>query len=358
MKKLTAVAAALLVATTSANAAEVFKNDSSSLDLYGRAYAGHIFGDDKAESQKYGSNTFFRYGLKGQSSINSDLTALGQFEAQQYIGNTEKSVKDDSSSLRTRLAFGGVQHKTLGALTYGRQNGAGYAITGWTDVALSDPYGNDGLGAGTDVYGVKRSSDVLKYEVLVKGFQFDASYKFRNQTDTYANGAWVSQDNSAYGVAASYTLPINLSFGTTYNVGKQSGNADDAKLWVIGTKFDNKAWYAAFNYADGKNWVANGYDHKGYEAALGYNFASGFGLMALWNQQKSTNASDVEKNTVDYYTLGAQYKFNKNLRVITEYRINQLKADTFSFAKPPVDASTGLAVDAKNDFAVAVRYDF
>ncbi|HHQ4546475.1 TPA: porin, partial [Aeromonas veronii] len=46
MKKLTVVALAL-TAAFQAQAVEVYKNDTSMLDLYGRIYAGHFFGDKK-----------------------------------------------------------------------------------------------------------------------------------------------------------------------------------------------------------------------------------------------------------------------------------------------------------------------
>jgi len=46
MKKLTVVALAL-TATFQAQAVEVYKNDTAMLDLYGRIYAGHFFGDKK-----------------------------------------------------------------------------------------------------------------------------------------------------------------------------------------------------------------------------------------------------------------------------------------------------------------------
>ena len=40
MKKLTAVAVALMAATSVAQAADVYKNEQMSLDMYGRIYAG------------------------------------------------------------------------------------------------------------------------------------------------------------------------------------------------------------------------------------------------------------------------------------------------------------------------------
>ncbi len=46
MKKLTVVALAL-TAAFQAQAVEVYKNDSTLLDLYGRIYAGQFFGEKK-----------------------------------------------------------------------------------------------------------------------------------------------------------------------------------------------------------------------------------------------------------------------------------------------------------------------
>ena len=72
----------------------------------------------------------------------------------------------------------------------------------------------------------------------------------------------------------------------------------------------------------------------------------GFGLMALWNKQKVEQSGKSDYDSIDYYTLGAQYKFNKNLRVIGEYRINNL------------DSQDSGKLNTKDDFQLAARYDF
>ena len=67
MKKLTAVAVALLAATSGAQAAEVYKNEQMALDMYGRIYAGQFFGEKKDGtndySDKLGANQFIRFGV-------------------------------------------------------------------------------------------------------------------------------------------------------------------------------------------------------------------------------------------------------------------------------------------------------
>jgi Outer membrane protein (porin) len=369
--KVNALTIALLSVISSSAFAntELYKSDAGLLEVIGRAYAGHIFGDE-SKSEFYGSNSFLRIGLNGESAINKHTKAIGYYELQQFVFENESAIAENANSLRVRYAYAGVKHDQAGAVTYGRQNGAAALISDWTDVALTNPYGGNANGTNNDKFGTDRSSDVLKYSGIWGGFQLDTSYKFRNKKDgqttttSTVSGTSVTSstsysdkdnDNSAYGITATYTFPINLSVGTNYSIGKQ-GSYDDAKLWVTGVKFDDKATYAAFIYGDGKDWYAPGYDHKGYETALGYNFKSGFGVLALWNLQKTTqNSTGKETDTVNYYTLGGLYKFNKNLRFVAEYRFNNKKADAFN---AQVDSTTGLKVDASDDFALALRYDF
>ncbi|WP_303843243.1 porin [Aeromonas sobria] len=353
MKKLTVVALAL-TAAFQAQAVEVYKNDTAMLDLYGRIYAGQFFGDKKEGvdtanpngtkdySAKQGANQFVRFGAKAETQIQSGLKALAQYEVQMYINDSEKTISESSDNLRTRLAFAGVG-ADWGTVTFGRQKGAPGFLADWTDVSLSDGYGNDALGAKTDTFATNRAGSVLKYSGLFNGFQLDTSYKF-DGGDTEETTS--KDSDAAYGAAVAYTFPFNLSLGTAYNVGlRDKSGEEDAKLWLISAKFDNKAAYAALSYADGSDFLATGTDHTGWEAALGYNFENGFGLMALWNKQEQDRAG-TKKDNVDYYTLGAQYKFNKNLRVIGEYRINNL------------DSVAGKATANKDDFQLAARYDF
>ena len=247
MKKLTVVALAL-TAAFQAQAVEVYKNDTSMLDLYGRIYAGHFFGDKKEldasgkpkseYSDKQGANQFVRFGAKAETQIQSGLKALAQYEVQMYINDSEKTISENSDNLRTRLAFAGVG-ADWGTVTFGRQKGAPGFLADWTDVSLSDGYGNEALGAKTDTFATNRAGSVLKYSGLFNGFQLDTSYKF-DGGDTEETTS--KDSDAAYGAAVAYTFPFNLSLGTAYNVGiRDKSGEEDAKLWLISAKFDNKA---------------------------------------------------------------------------------------------------------------------
>ncbi len=362
MKKLTAVAIAVLVASQ-AQATEVIKNDTTTLDLTGRAYAGHYFGSkensDGEKSEKIGANNFIRFGAKGETAVSGSLKAIGEYEAQFNIGNSEKTLAGDKAdnnlttaddkndgNLRTRLAYAGLKDENWGQVTFGRQKGAISAITDWTDKSLTDGYGNNALGQNTDTYGTGRSADVLKYVGKFDQVGLSASYKLDDTTTKDADKT--ASDADAYGAALTYSLPMNFTIGTGYNVGKSktAGVSTDAKLWVAGIKYDDKAFYSAFNYAKGTDFLSAGKDHDGMEFVVGYEFTNGFGVMAMYDLMKVKPASGEKYNGVDYYTLGAQYKFNKNLRVAAEYRINNS------------DKSATSTDVYKNDMQLAVRYDF
>lgn len=362
MKKLTAVAIAVLVASQ-AQATEIYKNEKASIDLTGRAYAGHFFGSkenaDGEKSDKIGANNFIRFGAKGETVVNGSLKAIGEYEAQFNIGNSEKTLAGDKEdldattaddkndgNLRTRLAYAGLKDENWGQVTFGRQKGAISAITDWTDKALTDGYGNNALGAATDTYGTGRAADVLKYVGKFEQVGFSASYKLDDTTTDDADKT--VSDADAYGAALTYSLPMNFTIGTGYNVGKAKadGESTDAKLWVAGIKYDDKAFYSAFNYAKGTDFLEAETDHNGMEFVVGYEFVNGFGVMAMYDLMKAKPASGEDYNKVDYYTLGAQYKFNKNLRVAAEYRINNS------------DKSATNTDTYKNDMQLAVRYDF
>ena len=363
-----------------AHAVSVLNNPYGAIDLTGRAYAGHYFGDDR-DSEMYGSNTFLRFGLKGRSKIDDTLTAIGSYEGQLNVGDKSSPSTvptldtEKGSTVATRLAFGGISHADWGTLTFGRQNGAAVLVTGWTDVSLTDGYGNHGLGVGVDKFGTKRSSDIFKYAASYKQWGAEASYKLRTNQDTCADGTCTSldsagkpqqesavdKDNSAWGVATVYRWTPAFNLGGSWNEGQQ-GAQPTARLWTLNARYDDKSWYLGAGYGQGQAWYKPGYDHDGYELALGYNFLNGVSLMSLWNRQvaKGSGAlagknNGVETDTVDYLTLGASYKFNRRLSVAAEYRLNGKQADSFAAVKDPV---TGQKVDAADDYQIAARYDF
>ena len=155
---------------------------------------------------------------------------------------------------------------------------------------------------------------MLKYSGLFNGFQVDTSYKF-DGGDTEETSS--KDSDAAYGAAVAYTFPFNLSLGTAYNVGIRDKAVKRMPTVAASAKTTTRpSGHAALSYADGSDFLATG--KAGLTPAGKGRWVTtsrrGFGLMALWNKQKVEQAGKSDYDSIDYCTLGAQYKFNKNLR--------------------------------------------
>jgi outer membrane pore protein F len=100
------------------NAAEIYKNGNK-LDFYGKMVGEHIFTNtDRNNSDNNSDTTYARFGVKGETQINSDLTGYGQFE---YNIKADKPEGEQGSA--TRLAFAGLRFANYGSFDYGRNYG-------------------------------------------------------------------------------------------------------------------------------------------------------------------------------------------------------------------------------------------
>ena len=97
-----------VVASASVQAAEVYNKNGNKLDVYGKVKAMHYISDDDA---KDGDQTYVRFGFKGETQINDQLTGYGRWEAE-FAGNKAES----DSSQKTRLAFAGLKLKDFGSI--------------------------------------------------------------------------------------------------------------------------------------------------------------------------------------------------------------------------------------------------
>ena len=60
-----------VVASASVHAAEVYNKNGNKLDVYGKVKAMHYISDDDT---KDGDQTYVRFGFKGETQINDQLT--------------------------------------------------------------------------------------------------------------------------------------------------------------------------------------------------------------------------------------------------------------------------------------------
>ncbi|WP_311791286.1 porin, partial [Pantoea sp. UBA5923] len=75
-RNILAVVIPALLAAGAANAAEVYNKDGNKLDLYGKVDARHQFSDSTGDD---GDQSYVRFGFKGETQINDQLTGYGQW---------------------------------------------------------------------------------------------------------------------------------------------------------------------------------------------------------------------------------------------------------------------------------------
>ncbi|HBX12964.1 MAG TPA: phosphoporin PhoE, partial [Leclercia adecarboxylata] len=164
-----------IVASSSVQAAEVFNKNGNKLDVYGKVKAMHYLSDDDA---KDGDQTYVRFGFKGETQINEQLTGYGRWEAE-FSGNKAES----DATQKTRLAFAGIKLKDFGSFDYGRNLGALYDVEAWTD--MFPEFGGDSSGQ-TDNFMTKRASGLATYRNTdffgaINGLDLTLQYQGKNE---------------------------------------------------------------------------------------------------------------------------------------------------------------------------------
>ncbi|KXO13998.1 Porin [Moritella sp. JT01] len=322
-KTLLALVLPSLFAST-VGAAEVYSDNGQSVNVYGRAYAGHDFsGEDK--NANYGNDSYIRIGAKLKSDISDSLSAFGRYELQWDLADGEKQEKT-----KTRLAYVGLK-SDVGAFSFGRQYGAVSLVSDITDTAYTNAYGGN-LGVGKDHDGTNRDSSLLKYSNKFGGLQLDASYRLDdNRKD--------AESDAAYGLAAAYKLDFGLTLAAGFNASSPTDDYD-ASIFLVGASYKTGPVKLAATYSQGSEFLAEGEDHTGYELTAEYKINKQLRAQILYNVQETEDTkSSAKADSVDDLVFGVRYDFNKSFRTVAEYRIN--------------------GVDGMDDdFHLAARYSF
>ena len=274
------------VASTATQAAEVYNKNANKLDVYGKIKAMHYFSD---YDSKDGDQTYVRFGIKGETQINDDLTGYGRWESE-FSGNKTES----DSSQKTRLAFAGVKLKNYGSFDYGRNLGALYDV----DLTLQYQGKNEGREAK------KQNGD---------GVGTSLSYDFGG-SDFAVSAAYTSSDR---------TNDQNLL---------ARGQGSKAEAWATGLKYDANNIYLATMYSETRKMtpISGGFANKAqnFEAVAQYQFDFGLRPSLGYVLSKGKDIEGVgSEDLVNYIDVGLTYYFNKNMNAFVDYKINQLKSD-------------------------------
>ncbi|WP_417642796.1 porin OmpC [Enterobacter kobei] len=354
-KVLSLVVPALLVAGA-ANAAEIYNKDGNKLDLYGKVDGLHYFSDDEGSD---GDQTYVRFGFKGETQVNDQITGFGQWEYN-VQANEQEGASDQAW---TRLAFAGVRFGEAGAFDYGRNYGVIYDVTSWTDVLPE--FGGDTYGA--DNFMQSRANGVATYRNtdffgLVDGLNFALQYQGKNGSTSGENDngrSTLKQNGDGYGMSLTYDLGEGFSVGgamssskrtADQNVADAYGNGDRADVYSAGLKYDANNIYLAAQFSQTYNATRFGTSNgsgrtdawgfadkaQNFEAVAQYQFDFGLRPSIAYLQSRGKDISSVngrdfgDQDLLKYVDVGTTYYFNKNLSTYVDYKINLLDDNTFT----------------------------
>lgn len=349
-RKVLAILVPALLIAGAANAAEIYNKNGNKLDFYGKMVGKRIMTHDGGNNNSE-DNSYARFGVKGETQINNQLTGYGQFE---YNIKADKPEYTQGSA--TRLAFAGLKYSDYGSFDYGRNYGVVYDALGYTDMLVE--WGGDGL-VHTDNFMTSRTNGVATYRNtdffgMVDGLNFALQYQGKNNSTSSAKangdgfGFSVNYNFDGFGFVGAYSKSDRTDEQAADRKGK------NAEVWSLATKYDANSLYAAVMYGESHNMThmeLGGFANKAQniEAVVQYQFDFGLrpSLGYVYTKGKDLNGHR-DADIMNYVELGAWFYFNKNFNVYTAYKFNLMDDEDSSI--------TGAATD--NQFAVGITYQF
>ncbi|MFS2224444.1 porin OmpC [Pantoea sp. B65] len=365
LRVLSLMVPAMLIAG-SAGAAEIYNKDGNKLDLFGKVDGLHYFSDNNSND---GDQSYVRFGFKGETQVNDQVTGYGQWEYQAALNTAES---EGTANSFTRVGFAGVKFGDAGSFDYGRNYGVIYDVSSWTDVLPEfggDTYGSDNFlfqrGNGMATY---RNTNFFG---LVDGLNFAVQYQGKNGNSTESpNGRDVlGQNGDGWGLATTYDIGGGFSAGAAtfssdrtndQNSAAVLGDGDKATAYTGALKYDANNVYLAAMYTRSLNatrfgsssGTAYGYADKAdnWELVAQYQFDFGLRPSLAYVTSRGTDVENYGKqNLKKYIDVGTTYYFNKNLSTYVDYQINLLDDNQFT-------QDTGINTD--DTVALGLVYQF
>lgn len=285
MKK-TLLATTILAGLVSAStqAATVYDKDGATLKIGGRAElrADFIDNDEGTVSDLSRARIHF----DGETKISENLTGFGFMEYQIEPGGTANN--------RYLYAGFGTQ---VGNFSYGRQDTASVLISDMTDIATT----HSGIQQIINASSERQDTTFAYSNSFAKALTVQASYSASNL-----------DEGDSFSVSGLYALDYGLSLGASY-----SDSELDETQSTLGAAYTLNNLYVAVTYAIGD--LNDDDDFNSLEAAIQYKFTKELRLIGIIAQQEQ-----VDTDTVDFYAVEAQYRFNESIRTSVAYAFNNL----------------------------------
>ena len=331
MKKTLAALIVTAFAASAANAAVVYDNEGTKVELNGSLRL-IMEKADKKEYDRAGKSTKkansalrnagSRFGITVKHNLDNDFYALGRLE----FRFDDTTSRDKFGRLYAKRAYVGLGSKATGDITFGRQ----LTIADDLSQAVDYEYGF----IPKSEYIPTAGTGVVRYDYKgIEGLQLSANYNFGQTNDEKGNPLKPGIKN-AYAVGALYTvgdLDARLAYGhTNFETGASYAHRLDGVLASLGYKFGDFTLTGDFGYGHEK--LDDAKVNKFYVSpGFAYQVVPASKVYGNYLYERAKGESDKVKT--HGFLLGADYKLHKQVVVFLEGKYVTKKeyvADTYN----------------------------
>ena len=316
MKKTLAALIVSAFAASAANAAVVYDNEGTKVELNGslrlimekadkKEYTAAGQSTKKANSAL--RNAGSRFGITVKHNLDNDFYALGRLE----FRFDDTTSRDKFGRLYAKRAYVGLGSKATGDITFGRQ------LTIADDLSQAVDYEYGFIPKGE--YIPTAGTGVVRYDYKgIEGLQLSANYNFGQTNDEKGNPLKPGIKN-AYAVGALYTvgdLDARLAYGhTSFETPASYKHRLDGVLASLGYKFGDFTLTGDFGYAHEK--LDDAKVNKFYVSpGFAYQVVPASKVYGNYLYERVKGESDKVKT--HGFLLGADYKLHKQVVLFVE----------------------------------------
>ena len=346
MKKTLAALIVTAFAASAANAAVVYDNEGTKVELNGslrlimekadkKVYNAANQSTKKANSAL--RNAGSRFGITVKHNLDNDFYALGRLEFR--FDDTDS--RDKFGRLYAKRAYVGLGSKATGDITFGRQ------LTIADDLSQAVDY-EYGL-IPKEEYIPTAGTGVIRYDYKgIEGLQFSANYNFGQKINDKVKALDPAIKN-AFGFGALYTagdLDARFAYGhTSFETDASYKHRLDGFLASLGYKFGDFTLTGDFGYAHEKE---NDAKTNKFYVSPGFAYQVTPASQVYGNYLYERVKGETTKDKTHGFLLGADYKLHKQVVVFLEGKY----VTTKNYAE---NANGGYAYDGKTkDRAIGV----
>jgi outer membrane protein OmpU len=335
-KTMIALAVSAAALATGANAAELYNQDGTSLDMGGRAEARLSMQDGKASDESR-----IRLNFLGKVDIQDGLYGVGFYEGEFTTADRDANGEDQSGNdhIDNRYTYAGLGG-TFGEVTYGKNDGALGVITDFTDIMAY--HGNS---AAYKVASADRVDNMLSYKGQFQDLGVKASYRFADRIEDTQTQTFTDNEFDGYSLSGVYAFGTSgFKLGAGYADQNEGKNASSDEYMVAGSYELNELYFAATVVMGTDKDGSNKTDNTGYELAAAYTLDQTV-FSTTYNKLEAETSGD-KKDEADNLAVDATYYFKPNFRGYVSYNFNLL------------DKKEVGKLDAEDELALGLRYDF